>query len=738
LIIHSIYNLSKLYIILALLNLASHTLSAQIDVLQFKEVFRLANNRATSPIVIDGALDEAVWQESDLATDFYQKTPYYAPAADPRTEVRFTYDDTYLYMAARCEQKSDIVIQTLKRDEFWDNDGIAVMLDPLSTRTNGFLFGVTAAGQQWDAQYAPNSGTNADWSNKWKAEVKIYDGYWTAEIAIPFKVLRFNDSSKEWGMNVVRGIQGINEFHNWTAVPESFWPPNPAFAGALVWDEAPKKNSGNYNIIPFVTSSVVKVKEEKVDYNFNAGLDARFALTSTINADLTINPDFSQIEVDELVTNLTRFSIFLPEKRTFFLENSDIFGNFGIGPITPFFSRRIGLNENGEPVPLLYGLRATGNVRSDVRVGVMNTQTGESDEFNAKNQTAVAVQKNFGLSNIQGLFVNQQEFDGFRQVKDGYSRNASLESLIKSDDGQRSAWVGAHQSFKKGIKDKTGFYMFGGEIRTAKWNLLTSNIIAQENYFTDLGYNLRVENYDAIRDTSIRVGFNQSFSYAEYTIRPEKGKIQRHIFGVENFLVYNPDWSFNERNNVLRYFVRFRNTSEVSARIENNEVNLQYPFSFVSAGEPLPAGKYSYSSVSLDFESDNRRLFQYEMSTRLGDFYNGTLNRFTVGANYRVQPWGNFGVQYQFNKLKFPEAYGDELITAVLAKVEIGFSRNLIWTTLFQFVDQSDFMGINSRLQWRFAPMSDLFLVYIDNYDVFDSAVSTNNRAVALKINYWY
>ena len=722
-----------------ILALASCTvLFAQPAVEQFKDIFRVENNRAIDPINVDGILDEDIWKSSNIATDFYQKTPYYAEGADPRTEVRFTYDDEYLYMAAMCVQKNPVIIQSLKRDEFWNNDGIAMILDPLNTRTNAFLFGVTAAGAQWDAQFAQNSGINADWSNSWKAEAKVYDGYWTAEIAVPFKILRYNEVNITWGLNIVRGIQGINEFHNWTAVPESFWPPNPAFAGAMVWDTPPTKKSGNYNIIPYVTSTILKEKDKKTALRANAGVDARFALTSTLNADVTINPDFSQIEVDEQVTNLTRFSIFLPEKRTFFLENSDVFGNFGLGPVTPFFSRRIGLDENGQAVPLLYGLRATGNISDDVRIGIMNTHTTANEDNTGQNQAAFSVQKRFGLSNVQALFANRQAFDKFDPIKKDFSRNASLEGLFKTDDGQKTVWVGVHQSYKDGFNNKNGFYNLGGEYQNPQWNIRSSGMIVQDNYFTDLGFNLRIDNYDAIRDTSIRLGFNQWESSIDYTIRPQEGKIQRHNFGIENTLTYNPDWSFNERNNRLSYFLRFQNTSEIAVRLTNDEVELQFPFSFVSDGEPLPADRYNYSSINFEYNSDGRKLFQYELSTRVGELYNGTIQQFMLGANYRVQPWGNFGIQYQYNNLVFPTPYGNGKITALLSKVEIGFTRDLIWTTLFQFVDQADFMGINSRLQWRFAPMSDLFLVYIDNYDFLPNMIETNNRAIALKINYWY
>lgn len=711
---------------------------AQVDVADFKEVFRVENNKSDHPIKVDGILDEDIWKSQNLATDFWQKIPYFDEGADPRTEVRFTYDDNYLYMGALCIQEVPIVIQSLKRDEFWDNDGIAMTLDPLNTRTNAFLFGVTAAGAQWDAQYAANSGINSNWSNKWKAEVKIYDGYWTAEIAIPFKILRYDPTKTEWGVNIVRGIQAINEFHNWTAVPESFWPPNPAFAGAMVWDQAPKATSGNYNLIPYVTASVNSEPNSNPSCKANAGLDARIALSSTINADLTLNPDFSQIEVDEQVTNLTRFSIFLPEKRTFFLENSDVFGNFGVGSVRPFFSRRIGIDENGNAIPLIYGLRATGNLTETLRAGVMNTHTASNDENTGLNQSAISVQKRYGLSYIQGLFTNQHGFDGINAIDGSASRNLSLEGNYTTNDGQKSIWGGLHRSFKSGYTDKAGFYTAGARFQNANWELSADFMSVQENYATDMGYNIRIENYDALRDTSIRVGFNQTYSYADYVIRPAEGKIIRHRFGVENLLVFNPDWSFNERFNRLRYFLTFRNTSELNIRFDNNELELLFPFSFVSNGDPLPAARYNYSSINLEFGSDERKLFQYDLSTKIGQFYNGTLNQFTVGLNYRVQPWGNFGIEYEFNQLNFPESYGNGLITALRSKVEIGFSRNLLWTNLFQFVDQRDFMGINSRLQWRFAPMSDLFLVYIDNYDVLGPVINTRNRAVALKLNYWY
>lgn len=294
-------------------------LAAQPAIEDFKKLFRLKISEADTPVLVDGKLDDKAWTTANVGSDFWQKVPFFAEGADPRTEVMLSYDNDNLYVATKCFQKEDIIIQSLKRDEYWDNDGIAIILDPLNTRTNGFIFGISASGQQWDALRSPDN-INSDWSNKWYSEVHVEEEFWSMEMAIPFRILRFSPNEKEWGMNFVRNHINENEYHNWTAVPESFWPPDVAFAGALVFDNPPTPQKGNFNLIPFVSGSVNKVAGEELSLKSSAGLDARLSVSPTLSLDLTFNPDFSQIEVDELVTNLTRFNIFLPEQRTFFLS----------------------------------------------------------------------------------------------------------------------------------------------------------------------------------------------------------------------------------------------------------------------------------------------------------------------------------------------------------------------------------------------------------------------------------
>ena len=708
----------------------------------FKKVFRLEISETTESITIDGKLTEDVWQNANVGSDFWQKVPFFAEGADPRTEVMLTYDKDNLYVAAKCFQKEDIIIQSLKRDEYWDNDGIAIVLDPLNTRTNGFLFGTSAAGQQWDALRSLDD-INSDWSNKWYNEVHVTDEYWSMEMAIPFRILRFNPNDTEWGMNFVRNHINENEFHNWTAVPESFWPPDVAFAGALVFDKPPIPKKGNFNLIPFATSSVTKNAGENAVLSANAGLDARVSVTPTLNLDLTFNPDFSQIEVDELVTNLTRFSIFLPEKRTFFLENNDLFSDSGYPGVRPFFSRTIGLDSERQAVPILYGARLTGNITKNSRIGLMNIHSLQSDNTAAQNQSAVSFQRNFGRSYIKGMVLNRQAFEGSKTIDQDFGRNTSLEYVYLSNDGKYAGWASLHHSFKPEIKDKTGFYTYGVAYQDPSWEIVVASANIQENYFADMGFVQRIENYDAVRDTSIRVGFNDNLATFTYRIRPQEGKITRHNLTFTNVYYTNADWSFNELNTEFNYSIAFRSTAEVEVGVNRTALDLLFPFSFVSNGEPLPIGRYKYSNISAGYSSDERKLVRFGVGGQIGQFYNGTLNQAETDINFRVQPWGNLGFGYQWNKLDFPDPYGNEIITALLGKLEIGFNRNLLWTTLFQYIDQSEFMGINSRLQWRFAPMSDVFLVFVDNYDVFNGMtgprnLETNNRALILKVNYWY
>ena len=696
---------------------------------------------------------ESVWQDADVATDFWWSFPSDDRRAseDTRTEVRLTYNDQYIFIAATCYDTDDYVIQTLKRDSrtFWRGDGFAVILDPLNQKATGFTFGVNPAGVQTESLLSGDtgrrgsqgrSGINAAWDNKWFSNVKTYPDRYTIEIAIPFKTLRFKDKNKVWGINFVRSERRNNSYHTWSPVPVQFRSVDLGYTGALIWDQAPKKTNNNISLIPYMLGSYNQNLEENEDpeYGRKIGMDAKIAITSSLNLDLTVNPDFSQVEVDQQVTNLTRFNIRFPERRLFFLENSDIFSDFGIPPMRPFFSRRIGLDEDAQPIPINYGARLSGNINKDFRIGIMNLQTGATDDFAAQNYTAAAFnQRVLKRSTIKGYFLNRQATYEGETLSGDYNRNLGLEFNYFSQDGRFRAFGGGGMGMREGFSDENLFYNIGSGYDGREFSYYINFAGAGTNYFVDMGFIPLLTHYDAERDTTFRVGFHHNYTRASYTYyTDENPNIISHTIASQFVGDIATDGRFIQANPSISYNLRWTNSSSFQIEYNNENIALLYPFSFTgSENTPLPVGTYSANSFEASYSSDNRKVLSYEAAVNYGGFYNGTRTGFALTARYRVQPWGNFDLTLARNDLVFPDPYGNTQLWLISPRIEINFSRNVFWTTFFQFNTQNDNFNINSRLQWRFQPMSDLFIVYTDNYAV--EFWGHKNRALVLKLNYW-
>ena len=707
------------------------------------------------PLNIDGNLDENVWQNASMVSDFWQKFPRAGEKAHLKTEVMGAYDDNFLYFGVILHEKNDEhIIQTLKRDvDYWDSDAFGVILDPVNEKTYGFMFGVSPMGVQMEGLLEQGGeDLNRDWDNRWFVEVQSFEDKWVVEMAIPFKTLRYEANKTIWGINFLRNDAKHNEYHTWTDIPQQFNGIDLGYTGALIWDAAPKKVKGNVSIIPYTTGSMTQdfeaSNEDKTNWDGDVGLDTKIAITSSLNLDLTYNPDFSQIEVDQQVTNLTRFSIFLPEKRTFFLENSDIFSGFGIPPARPFFTRRIGLDEAGQPIPILFGARLSGNVDKHWRLGVMNISTRKTDEQLAQNYSAVAFQRRvLKRSAIKGIVTNRQGFDEGKFQGDDYGRNASLELNYSSEDGSIFAWTSYHHSFAPNVSDKAYMYSLGGGWNSRNFEFFVDYFAIGSNYQADMGFLARVNNYDAERDTVIRLGYSQIYSPFTYKIiiDNENSKINRHNISLENYIQWDYRNIYNERNTNLSYEIFFKNSSELGIGIENNYLNLLFPFSFIDE-TPLPAQEYRYTNFGVSYESDERKPFLVEAEMNYGGFYNGTIFSALMSFRYRTQPWGNFALEFEYNNLAFPDPYGEADLIAISPRIDIYFNRNIFWTTWLQYNTQAENFNINSRFQWRFAPMSDLFLVYTDNYLVETEQMTSRfrvnkfgpkNRALVFKLNYW-
>lgn len=701
------------------------------------EQYQLPIQRATSEIKIDGAIDEAAWSTMAVATDFHMVLPMDTSMAKLRTEVRMAYDDKYLYISAVNFQKPPIMVESLRRDwNFGKNDNFIFFLDPFDDQTNGFTFGANASGAEWDGQQFEGATVNLNWDNRWFSSVQQYPDRWIFEAAIPFKTLRYKEGITRWGINFSRNDLTTTEKSAWAPVPRQLPTASLAYTGVLAWDVPPPKAGTNISFIPYVLGGAGKSFNPKKpdDRRFDIGADAKVAITSSINLDMTVNPDFSQVEVDQQQTNLDRFELFFPERRQFFLENSDLFNNLGSTNIRPFFSRRIGLN-----APIYYAARLSGRLNKDWRIGVMDMQTGETPldslAIPGQNFGVLAVQRRvFARSNITGFLVNKQR-TGFNTEKhpvssSEYNRNAGLEYNLAS---QNDFWKGKvlfFQSFDpNNTKDAAAVAAnIAYNNRKLGWGLGREYV--GQNYNPEVGYTPR----RGYQKTSANIGYN---------FFPKSGPLLSHRPGI-SINSYN-DLSGRRVDTETPFFYDFvfRNRAGFTAWVANNYLILQTPFDPTNlTGIKIPAGtKHIWNSWGTSFTSKPQKLLTYGWQSRYGGYFaDGTRLRLAANAAYRIQPYGIIAVAAEYNDIKFPanNVYGvkNASFWLISPRVDVTFTNKIYLTTFLQYNEQTNNVNFNARFQWRYAPVSDLYIVYTDNY--LPDNFLVKNRAFVLKLTYWW
>ena len=712
------------------------------------EVYQLNIQRMNEKIRLDGVLDESFWEDVEIATNFWLNFPVGGTPVDNevQTTVKITYDDDFIYLGVECYGKGPFLVQSLKRDSdsFWNGDAFAVVFDPVNERTNGVIFGVNPGGVQTEALITGEparrggqlSGYNKAWDNKWYTQASVTENGWTAEMMIPFKSLRFGRKG-HWGINFIRVDAQNNANHSWAPVPIQFYGTDLGYLGQLIWDKPPRNEKGNISLVPYLLGNTYKDYKSKSDLSqsFALGMDAKIAINSNLNLDLTVNPDFSQVDVDEQQTNLTTVNLRFPERRLFFLENSDIFSNFGTNA-KPFFSRKIGLDDDGNTIPIIYGARLSGNLNKNLRIGLMNTQTQEQ-ELPGNNYSSFALhQRILKRSVLRGYFHNRIGYTDGSVQEDNFSRIGGLEFNYSSENSKWRAVTGYGLAFSNENQNENHlFNLFGGYGGRA-FNVMVNISGLGDNYINDFSLIPRQKHYDALEDTTYILGFNHWWATMGYKFYPKNTFINQHGFS----LTTNGDRTATSSDLIqdkhqLSYKFLMKNTSALDLSYAHEGVNLLYPFGFTD-NEPLPAQLYRFDYGQIKYMTDKRREIKLTFGFRYGSFYNGTRTEFSLAVDYRVQPWGNFSLNFVQNDLEFPGNYGTEQLLLFGPKAEINFSKNFFWTTFMQYNTQSDNFNINSRLQWRYMPMSDLFIVYSDNYMV--EHFGPRNRGLVLKLNYWF
>ncbi len=695
--------------------------------------FRLHIKKAISSIKVDGIGDEPAWEATEVADNFFMVTPMDTSRATDPTEIRMTYDDNHLYLLAIFYKtiEGQYTVASLRRDfGFNGNDNFLLFIDPYNNQTTGFTFGANAAGAQWDGTMFEGNNVDLNWDSKWVSQVKQYDDRWVFEMSVPFKSIRYEEGRKEWGINFNRLELATSEKSSWAPVPRQFPTSTLAYAGVLVWDEPPPKPGTNVSIIPYVLGTLGKDLDDASTDELKVGGDIKYSLTSSLNLDLTVNPDFSQVEVDRQVTNFDRFELFFPERRQFFLENGDIFANFGFERIRPFFSRRIGLN-----VPIQGGIRLSGNIDENWRVGLMDIQTSDDEEIGLPNQNfgVLAIQRKvFSRSNVGMMFVNQQSFnypqdtDSLRMVYPKFNRNVGLEYNLASAN---NLYVGKAFVFKSFSPNNQGNGLAQAvnlEYKSRRWNWGFQQEYVADDYRANVGFVPRVD-------------YINGSAFLGHTFLPKKGKIQSH--GPSFFGRYFFDTQLNRTDNFLNldWEVLWLNRSEFAIEYDHEYVELLEPFDPTNTGQDtLAAGtKHSWNAIRATYFSKPQNRFTYALGTRLGGYYaNGDRTNFTWEFGYRFQPFVSLTSSLSYNEIKLPEPWNVTNFWLIGAEADITFTNNLYWATLFQYNEQGNNFNINSRLQWRYAPASDLFLVFTQN-ELLDP-LEGRDWAITLKVTYWF
>lgn len=763
---HTVTTCKALFLCLSILMTATGALSQQAFP---QKTLHIA--RAEAKISIDGKPDEPAWKAAETAGDFIQSFPYDTSLSLNRTEVKVCYDDEYLYVAAWMYDSlmnMPFVIQSLKRDWSYPiSDAFVVSIDPFNDNTNGFSFGVNPAGAQREGLIANGGGfgVSTDWDNKWYSKVSTFEGGWTAEFAIPFKTLRFKGGEQTWHINFSRNNLKINENSCWNRVPRVFNISSLVFAGHLLWDQPLKKPGLNYSFIPYgIGSANVDYEAANKNWQFkgNAGFDAKLSVTPSLNLDLTVNPDFAQVEVDRQVINLTRFSIFFPEKRQFFIENSDLFANFGFRQIRPFFSRKIGLEPSAlgnVNIPIIAGVRLSGKLNNDWRLGAMNVQTTNYRDLKlrATNYSVLSVQRQlFKASNLAAIFVNSEKLDSNDQLnfKD-YNRVAGLEYNLQSADKKWTGKVFYMHSFSPLQQDDANAHASWLLFSNTNWMLEWNHEYVGRGFDARTGFVPRIEVLNQPYDSaSKRYGFRvEKMSYWRlepimiYRYYPSFLGINNIAFGMYGNLYFD---SSRQANDVLiepSVDFNFQNSASVMFYYSSNYTKLYFPVDVSGSGlSPLPAGDYDYGLFHLSLESNKRKPLSATLGTAFGSFYNGS--RFSVNASlsYRHQPWGVYSISFTREEFELQNR-GKIHLLLVGPQAELSFSRNLFFSTFVQYNTQALNININTRLQWRFRPMSDLFIVYTDNYKTLYGQMTFaeslgylkgRNSALVIKLVYWF
>ncbi len=710
--------------------------------------------RLAEPLQLDGVLDEPIYARVEPFGGFIQQAPDEGAPATERTDNWIFFDDEAIYVGARVHEsvpESEWVANEMQRDSFQliNNDGYIVVLDTFYDRRNGFAFRVNPIGGFSDRQVTDEGNPNPDWNPVWDVRTGRFDGGWTVEMEIPFQSLRFRPGAGQvWGIQLGRDIRSNFEEAYLTAVPISAGPGQfrLSAAGTLVGLEVPE-DSRTFEIKPYAIGSLntdrTVVPPISNDGDGSGGVDVKYGLTENLTADFTYNTDFAQVEVDEQQINLTRFSLFFPEKREFFLESQGIFdfgrvagfGDFG-GPTrgilnappgafppgdapTLFFSRRIGLDEGGRTVPIVGGGRLTGKL-GDFSVGAINIQTDDA-------QASAALPTNFSVLRVKRDILRRSRVGAIFT-----NRSVSLRG-----DGANQAY-GIDGSFS--FYDNVNMYGYYARTNTPGLQGRNESYRAAFSYEGDL-YGLLADHLQVGRNFNPEIGFmrredfRRSYVYAQFSPRPEGIEaVRQFTWGGSVDYIENGAGQLETRILSGRFETSFENSDNLSADVQQDYELLSRPFAITDA-VTIPVGGYELTDFQVSYEMGPHRRVAGSLSFQHGEFFGGDITalgysrgRIEVSRQFAVEP------SISWNRITLPQ--GSFTAQVATTRLTYTFTPRMFASALLQHNSTNNVLSTNVRLRWEYQPGSELFVVYNDQRDTWMNRgfPMLENRAYVVKL----
>src|SRR5262245_2190824 len=716
------------------------TLFASIAAAQDPEPITVRAHRLTQPIVFDGRLDDAVYSANEPAPAFKQQEPRVGELATEQTEMWVFFDDRNVYVSARMHDSAPerMVADEMRRDgSIYQNEHFVVVFDTFHDRRTGFFFQTNPLGGIRDALILDENNANYDWNTVWDVKVHRDETGWTAEFVIPFKSLRYPTGKEQiWGINARRWERRVNE-HSLLSITPPGTPPNNsvqrlANAATLVGMEVPPP-SRNIELKPYGVSNLTtnRVSTPPVSNRFDrdVGLDAKYGITSNMTLDLTVNTDFAQVEIDEQQVTLTRFSLFFPETRDFFLEGQGIFEfantvtNGFRQPDVPimFFSRRIGL-DGGQPVPIKAGARLTGRV-GKTSLGLLEIQTDEGG-FDPERGAPRTPATNFVVARVKRDILRRSNIGIIatrRSPRTGASGANALLGVDTTWNFFENVQAGTYYA-RSDTPGQTGNdTSYRGYFRYVhdRYGLEAERLKVGDAFNPDVGY---VPRPDVTRTDVV----------ARFSPRPRSSRsVRRFEWNAELDRYVNGHDELETRVSSGTFRIEFNNSDQLTFTGRNDYEFVTVPFR-ISGGPLLPIGVYEFNEGVVQFNAGSQRAVSGRLTLTAGEFYSGHRQQFEYNGRVKVSSQLAFEPRVLTSHISLRE--GTFTTKLVGARTTYTVTPRMFVSGLVQYNSGLNTLESNFRWRWEYQPGSDLYVVYTDGRDTFGSRTAAlMNRGVAIK-----